>query len=501
MHGNVGLRSWGVLLLGVALGAVVLCAGAAAGPCSANLDGRYVAFSSAWDYLAFGDKNESGDVFVRDRGTGTTEAITVGDFSGADEASISADGRYAAFMGCVHYCAVYVHDRGRRTTRLVSPTIDGEPIEIYTGGVGLSGDGRLVLFTSGARNLIDGDTNFAWDVFVRDVARGTTERANVGSDGVQANGQSGYGALSGDGRYVAFSSEASNLVPGDTNGGWDVFVRDRRMGTTLRVSRDGDDVRQSSLVDVSSDGRHVAFNGQSSVLVSDRNGGATELVSVSSTEKPGTQYSEGASISDDGRYVVFVSSSTNLAPRDTNDANDVFVRDRVAGTTERVSVGTAATQANGASSAAAISGDGRFVVFLSSASNLVRGDTNRSDDVFVRDLRLRTTELVTVPIASLKAKAGKVTLRPSPPHAGKTLDASMRVTAAGNAVARFGVDCHATIDGRELDARISGSGRAGIATCSWKLPRDSRAKRLSGWLEARTNSNGPVRRPFRARIE
>ena len=217
----------------------------------------------------------------------------------------------------------------------------------------VSSDGRYIAFNSDATNLAQGDTNGLKDIFVRDLTTGTTTRVSVSSSGAQADGISGSVGLTPDGRYVVFVSEATKLVPGDTNGLMDVFVRDLVKGTTT-------------------------------------------LVSVSNTGAQGDGDSSDCSISDDGRCVAFVSESANLVPGDTNGEQDVFVRDLVKGTTTRVSVGNTGTQADNWSDTPDISSDGGHVVFLSEATNLVRGDTNGRQDVFVRDLEKRTTTRASV---------------------------------------------------------------------------------------------------------
>jgi hypothetical protein len=186
------------------------------------------------------------------------------------------------------------------------------------------------------------DTYAQWDVFVRDRDAGTTERVSVSSEETQANGGSGDASISADGSYVAFDSVATNLVPDDTNGAYDVFVRDRLLGTTERVS-------------------------------------------VNSDEVEGNGLTRGPSISADGRFVAFSSLAANLVPGDSNDVGDIFVRDRDLGTTERFSVSSTGEEANDRSCVASISGEGRCVAFHSLASNLVPGDTNGQADIFVRD--------------------------------------------------------------------------------------------------------------------
>jgi Tol biopolymer transport system component len=239
----------------------------------------------------------------------------------------------------------------------------------------------------------------------------TPELVSLGSAGQQGNANSGLARASADGRIVAFQSDASNLVPGDTNGAMDVFVRDRQTGTTTRVSVDsaGQEGNSASFMGaISADGRFVAFGShadnlvagdrdfESDVFVHDRLTGVTELVSVNGAGQQQNGTSAGMDISGDGRFVAFVSFATNLVPGDTNDQSDVFVRDRVAGTTERVSLTSAGEQQNGPAgqsvNSAGISADGRFVAFDSSASNLVPADTNGIVDVFVRDRATAVTE-------------------------------------------------------------------------------------------------------------
>ena len=249
-----------------------------------------------------------------------------------------------------------------------------------------------------------GTTVSAW-------AQGTTKRVSVSSGGVQGNGSSGGPAISPNGRFVTFSSDATNLVPSDTNGKSDAFIRNRQTGKTRRVSvnsagEQGNGNSQSQAL--SDDGRFVGFysdatnlvaddtNNVQDVFVRDRLKGTTERVSVSSASEQGNNLSIRPDFSADGRFVAFYSSATNLVPGGTNGAFQVFVRDRQKGTTQLVSVNSAGEQGNGSSLDPVLSANGRFVGFFSAANNLVPSDTNGRYDVFVRDRQTGTTQLVSV---------------------------------------------------------------------------------------------------------
>ena len=291
------------------------------------------------------------------------------------------------------------------TTR-ASTASDGTQGDAASNQAAVSADGRWVAFTSAADNLVAGDTNGATDIFVHDRLTGTTERVSVSSSGAQADGASELPTISADGRFVAFRSLADNLVSGDTNATWDIFVRDRATGVTQRVSvssTGGQGSGTSRDPALSADGRYVAFastsanlvagdtNGAQDIFVHDRLTGTTSLVSVDSSGSEGNADSYNPSLSADGQRLVFDSDASNLVPGDTNAARDVFVRDLAAGTTSRLSVDSAGTQGNGDSSRARISADGSLVVFTSWASNLVAGDTNARSDIFLRDLSAGST--------------------------------------------------------------------------------------------------------------
>ncbi len=260
-------------------------------------------------------------------------------------------------------------------------------------------DGRYVAFSSRATNLVAGDTNDRVDVFVRDRSNGTTERVSLSHTGQQASDASAEPSISDDGRFVAFTSLAPGLVEGDTGADLDIFVRNRQNQTTLIVSFTSTGVQgdgHSSQPSISADGRYVAFtstsllvpgdlNGRSDVYLRDRAAGTTSLVSVSTAGAPGTWDSSEPSISADGQYVVFTSLADNLVAGDTNAQVDVFLRHVPVPATVRISLSTAGDQPQFAGYDPSVSADGRHVAWWSDAANLVPGDTNAAGDVFLRD--------------------------------------------------------------------------------------------------------------------
>ncbi|MFN0009306.1 MAG: TolB family protein [Planctomycetota bacterium] len=379
--------------------------------------GRFVSFETWGSGLVPGDTNATTDVFVHDRETGTTERISV-TTTGSEvpspsvDSAISGDGRYVGFSNSYPMAwddtnnagDIFVRDRVTNTTERVSLSSAGAQGNDFSyGPSSLSADGRFVAFTSHATNLVAGDTNSLGDVFVRDRQAGTTERVSISSTGAQADSSSIDPIISGDGRYVAFKSWASNLVAGDTNADEDVFVHDRHSGATERVSVDSFGMQigfPSYLTSLSSDGRFVAFlsldanvvpgdnNGSLDVFVRDRIGQATERASLDSSGSEGNSDSFHAALSADGRYVTFYSRASNFSPNDSNGVGDIFVRDRLFHLTMIQSIDSTGVQANGDNGtlpSPSVSADGRFVAFTSVASNLVPGDTNNQSDVFLHD--------------------------------------------------------------------------------------------------------------------
>ena len=284
-----------------------------------------------------------------------------------------------------------------------------------------SSDGRYVAFYSFASDLVDNDTNGRADVFVHDRRTGVTERISVGPDGVEGDGASVRPAISADGSVIAYSSSATNLVEGDTNSASDIFVHDRRTGTTERVSVGSGGAQGgagSFAPAISADGRFVSFyssapnlvegdtNGQSDVFVHDRETAETHRVSVTTDGSQASGGSFVSSLSADGRLVVFESLAPDLVGDDTNGTGDVFIHDRVTGETDRVSVGDGGAEGDGSSQGGSISADGRFVAFYSRATTFAAADSNGVNDVFVRDLEAGTTERVSVSDQGEEGNAG-----------------------------------------------------------------------------------------------
>jgi Tol biopolymer transport system component len=350
-------------------------------------DGRYVAFLSHASDLVPGDTNGVDDVFLHDRQSGQIKRVSVAsDGSQANESSfgpaISGDGRFVAFQSLASNLVpgdtngmadVFVHDTMTNRTERVSVASDGaqglpglpELFPRYTRPA-LSADGRFVAFTSEAANLVPGDTTICWadvvhptiprrevncpDVFVRDRLTGQTTRVSVASDGTPSERGGDFPAISADGRYVAFLSQARNLGlddpipfpgPGGTLGIRDffaqthgaAFVHDRLTGQTMPVSRRGFMVGPPSL---SGDGRYIAYAWQyglvatdQQVYVRDRLKDVTTTVSVSAAGEPGNLPSFSPMLSGNGAIVTFASPASNLVPGDTNSADDVFVVNHV----------------------------------------------------------------------------------------------------------------------------------------------------------------------------
>lgn len=396
---------------------------------SLSADGSFVAFTSEATDLVAGDRGVFADVFVRDMATGGVQRIS-GNFLGGEangssvRSSLSGDGRWVVFESLASNIlstptplpSIFLHDRSTHTTRLIapgarSPVISGDGssvaferssrvlvVDVATGAEdevcrrsngsvadvdcsspSISSDGRFVAFESAVADFVDDDSNEDVDVFVRDRQLGVTERVSVGVRAEQANAASIEPAISADGRFVAFTSFANNLIPGDTNGATDVFIRDRRLGVT-------------------------------------------ELASVVSSGIQGNHFSRNPSLSADGRFVAFESRADSNLVQDADTPSScplpgvhpctaAFLHDRLTGMTMRVGLSSAATVRP------AISSDGRYVAYqavfqsqgsVASQQVALRGPdpADQAHDVFPAGAHLADTVLQVVDTNELAAGAG-----------------------------------------------------------------------------------------------
>ena len=385
---------------------------------SLSAGGRFMAFESSANDLVPGDSGQT-DIFVFDRLTCVIERVSVNSTETAANASsfdpaISGGGRFVVFESLATNLApdsngftrdIFVRDRQLGTTSLVSLAFDGTQGALDSTDAEISGDGQVVVFISASTTLVPNDTNNEADVFVRDLAAGTTERVSISSAGTQGDSPSSTGVfdpvLSTGGRYVAFAAVMNTLVTDDFNNTTDVFVRDRVAGTTVRASVstagfEGD--APSTSPSISGDGSIVAFAAPASsdlvpgdgtcdgIYVRDLGLGATTCLPL---RPPGGFPSSNAhspSISRDGRYVGFISSAAYVAG-DSGFNDDVYVHDRQTGISRRASVNALGLASDATltflSGRVDLSGDGQFIAFASNGTNLVPSDTNGETDVFV----------------------------------------------------------------------------------------------------------------------
>jgi putative cell wall-binding protein/Tol biopolymer transport system component len=388
-------------------------------------DGSYVVFQTGSELDAL-DTNGYRDVYVYDTATAETMLVSVnedgdaagnGNSAGSDDydqdQAISGNGQYVAFSSWATDLVpsdtngkrdVFVRDLQSQVTTLVSIESDGDQGGNGARSPSLTDDGGVVVFQTRSA-LVAGDTNGDRDIYWHDMQTGETKLVSWDKDGNAANGNSEWPQISGDGRYVAFHSWASDLVENDTNGDRDIFVRDLQTDTTMRVSvasdgTEADDYSQRP--SISMDGRYVAFDsraenltpgvqlgGDRNVFVHDMQTSETMLVSTPrSGGMEANRGSKAPDLSADGRFVAFM-SGLDLVADDTNDVTDVYVYDMMNGSYQLASRdedGAIVDSRNGTHDHPAITGDGTWVAFDSYDSNLVSGDSNGKRDVFLRQL-------------------------------------------------------------------------------------------------------------------
>ncbi len=391
---------------------------------SVSSDGRQVlidSMSHPQGYPALKDQ-----VYVRDMQTGEFETISVNDLGepadiGAASFSMSSSGRYATFssgatnLGIVWsppltHSQLWIRDRLANTTRCITLNAAGEPGNKSASLNRFSPDEKYLVFHSEASNLVPGDTNNTGDVFVYEVATHTFERVSLAPGGIEANGGSGMGGITEGGRYVAFNSMASNLVPGVGNGYPQAFVIDRQTGVIEVVSKNSQgevaSTGISGLMHISGDGRMVAFpsqapnmfpgiNQRQNIYTVDRVTGILRCMTLSPQGLPGDDDSFGPVLSTDGRYMSFISVADNLIPGFTPPSYNVYRGEILTGKIECVSVSVTGGYQNHQSLNSCINADGRFVVFWSHANNLdpTRGELY-GPEVYIRDMALASVPKV-----------------------------------------------------------------------------------------------------------
>ena len=415
-----------------------------------SYDGRYVAFYSLATNLVPDDTNEVGDIFLHDTLSGETSRVSLSsDGKEGDLESIwpslSGDSRFVAFTSSATNLVendtnnvpdVFVRDLKWGTTTRVSVSTDGAQSDgiSYNYFPAISEDGSRVVFASMASNLVRGDTNRTWDIFVHDLTDQTTTLVSRSSNNRQGDAPSLHPVISGDGRHVAFNSYASNLVEGDNNRASDVFAHDLETATTTAVSTDasgrlGND--GSDRATISYDGSCIGYSSFASNLspedndleedvfiherASARNIEASQP--VRSTQRAANQSSDvpwccyispaccivvvitdrKSVIAADGNSIACRSESPDLVEEDSNFRQDIFLYDRTTDEIELISTGMNGEGANGDSVHHGLSADGRYVAFSSEASNLVPDDTNGVSDIFIYDRETGVTTRISVP--------------------------------------------------------------------------------------------------------
>ncbi len=352
----------------------------AATSASFSADGRILAFMSAASNLTPDDTDARDDVFARDTQTG--ETVLVSRASGpkgantnltSESASVSADGRFVAFMSAatnIHpadpdsVADIYVRDLQTDTTILVSRASGaaGAKGNLGSDSPVIAADGRYVTFRSQSSNLDPADRDTLLDVYVRDLQAQTTTLVSraTGVAGVKGNADSINPSLSDDGRFVAWDSRATNLDPADLDNSRDVYVRDLQTGATELVSR------------------------------------ASGALGPKGSYANANLGSSNAFLSGDGLTVAFGSNAANLDPGDTSTGADTYVRDLQTDTTTLASLasGAGGVKANGSTMPTFLSRDGRYLGMRSSASNLDPDDLSASESGYLRDLQAQTTALV-----------------------------------------------------------------------------------------------------------
>lgn len=386
--------------------------------------GQYSALSSDNRYVAFTSGQGQNQVLLKDLQTGFIRSVAINAAGAeADQPVIAfqftADNRFLVLTS--EATNLVSNDTNGQTDVFLKDIVTGSLTRISTAADGsqiaegiepnvtlapiLSADGRFLVFTSDATNLIGvgADTNGSKDVFVKDLQTGAIRRVSTNSAGGQANWSSDNATISADGRYVAFESTATDLVAGGTDGSRYLFLKDLQTGATTRIDvrLDESDSNNATRARFSDNGRYIVFESNAKNLVSGDNNGIKDIFRKDlqtgqivrvSTKANGDEVhgnSSLATVSPDGRYVTFASDAPDLVAGDTTGRQDLFRKDLVTGEVIRLSVTAQGAEAvGGASVLGQFSADGRYIAFISLATNLVSGDGNGVPDVFLLDTAL-----------------------------------------------------------------------------------------------------------------
>ncbi len=419
-----------VFLKDLVSGTISLVSGGSSGQANgesfvANIsaDGNAVGFASAATNLVPQDANNTYDVFLKIIPAGELAVVSSTPNRAPNGDSlfpvVSGNGSKIAFVSKAtnihslpadNYGDVFLKDLTTGALISIDKNSSGVDGNAFSADPAINVDGSVVAFRSYSSNLVAGDTNNMEDVFLKYVATGNVRRISTDSQGLNANGYSARPSIDNSGTKIAFMSNANNLVANDTNSFVDIFLKDtvtdetQLISTALAGAANG----SSSNPKISSDGTKVVFqsdasnlvdgdtNETSDIFVKDLVTGVVSLVSKSVNGLQGNGFSADAAISGDGNKVVFTSLANNLVPGDNNGAFDIFVKDLVSGEIVRVSKSANGIESNGGSGDPSINFNGTKVVFSSSSSNLVTGDVNGKQDVFLVDLALNSIRRLTI---------------------------------------------------------------------------------------------------------
>lgn len=371
-----------------------------------SADGRFAVFTSASSGFVPGDTNNRDDVFMRDLESGAITRVSLtaagGQANGNSFAlDVSPDGRFVVFSSfssnlappASGFTQVYLRDRAGAVTELISVAMSGAPTNETSLDGAMSADGGRVAFASVASNIVPGDTNGKYDIFLRERSSGVTTLLTVGASGEPANGNSRNPTITSDGRYVFYESGATNLLSDGLADGGHIYMCDTQTGTTTRITQPG---AGGAVPRVSGDGRFVVFISSSPVyapgnafgvdhvILHDRITGEFRLVSETFGGVTPVHDARHARISRDGRFVAFDSRSPGLVPGFGGEFSGVFLYDREINRLALVSLTSAGTAPNGPSEAATVADGGARVVFQSDSESMHMPDTNDEFDAYLR---------------------------------------------------------------------------------------------------------------------